>query len=374
LGKEVGKIETLRLVYIEWGYPETDNDVQSSPESALCLQDFLCGIENNTSIETLRVIHLCSGHGALVFDLGHLVRNLFHLKELIVQSHEPSPQQLLMLTRALENNAMKSFNMSGCIFDTHEFERVILACSNVRELVVRCPEDDVRAQALSSLLRSPAAALTHLNVEISDLNNDHVSFIAKRLMSGNKNVTTLIMCDQNFEGCISDLEDEEDISVKSLDLNPFSSLLCDASSIRSIYSSDHTLVNIYTCVSGYFIGDHYDQCVNNFPQYVTDLLELNKNKNKDQVIRQKILRYYFAKSKFDLSEFIAMPLPLLTKVMALLAKRDSNQALFWLVRNIPNLCHLSDRVTRKRRLQSDTKSLVSSVRGETEPLGHIERG
>eukprot|EP00956_Cyclotella_meneghiniana_P028996 scaffold69114_cov66-Cyclotella_meneghiniana.AAC.1 len=31
LGKEVGKIETLRLVYIEWGYPETDNDVQSSP-------------------------------------------------------------------------------------------------------------------------------------------------------------------------------------------------------------------------------------------------------------------------------------------------------------------------------------------------------
>jgi hypothetical protein len=79
-------------------------------------------------------------------------------------------------------------------------------------------------------------------------------------------------------------------------------LLCDVTSIESIFNSNHTLESIF--VSGHKLSTVANRC-----------LELNLIKNKAEVIRQNMLQFYFV-GEFDLSPFINMPLFVLPQIMS----------------------------------------------------------
>ncbi len=92
------------------------------------------------------------------------------------------------------------------------------------------------------------------------------------------------------------------ISVNELaksDCLDFARALCDTTRIDDIYCSNHTFHDL--------VLDDMDQ----YPWYhdwreIHDLLELNKNPNKSEVARQKILKYYIVKHHADISVFLAM--------------------------------------------------------------------
>jgi hypothetical protein len=71
----------------------------------------------------------------------------------------------------------------------------------------------------------------------------------------------------------------------------FDNVLCDVSTIQSIYSSNHTLEDIKL---------HYSDRRSNrtvvdavLSQLTQGCLDLNKNANKREAIRNKIFQYYF---------------------------------------------------------------------------------
>ena len=56
---------------------------------------------------------------------------------------------------------------------------------------------------------------------------------------------------------------------------------------------------------------------------IHNLLELNTNKKKEKVIQTKIARYFFI-GDFDLSPFLNMNVPLLSRVLALIEGEPTN--------------------------------------------------
>lgn len=129
-----------------------------------------------------------------------------------------------------------------------------------------------------------------------------------------------------------------------LDAGLLNSLLCDSSSIQSIYNSNHTIEEVekYT--------DHDEE---ELAMAVRCCLELNKNPNKEQVIRNKILRYYFA-GAFDLSPFVTMPVSVLPKVMSEIGGDEINRqsAIFRLLKGLPELCNMSGRASGASEVSS----------------------
>ena len=74
-----------------------------------------------------------------------------------------------------------------------------------------------------------------------------------------------------------DIGDVENVSLSSLDA--LVKVLCDKTNITSVYNSNHTLnVFEYTCSNG---PDR--------PKELYSLLELNENKDKAEVVREKML-------------------------------------------------------------------------------------
>lgn len=165
-----------------------------------------------------------------------------------------SNEQSIKLASLLKNTPpLKTFDMLYIKFDlSHDdaFRRIVLACSNVKSLYLRC-SNMARVTSLADLLRNPKSTLTCLLFKDSP----------------HKDIREMI-----------------------------TNAICDTSSIETIQSSNHTLQKVIIRYR-----DH--------PSQMKDCLELNKNVNKDTVIRQKIARYYFI-GDFDISPFVTMPISL----------------------------------------------------------------
>ena len=71
--------------------------------------------------------------------------------------------------------------------------------------------------------------------------------------------------------------DDQSSGIKAL-----SRVLCNRTSVDATFTSNHTLESIY------FLGSHLPSIV--LPSHLTDMLQLNRNDNKFEVSRQKILR------------------------------------------------------------------------------------
>ena len=115
--------------------------------------------------------------------------------------------------------------------------------------------------------------------------------------------------------------------------NSLERALCDKTSIEKIQNSNHTLENILTS---------FDET--RLSEFVRDCLKLNENKDKDQVIRQKIAKYYYV-GKFNVSPFAAMPVSAIPKVISTIGGDGNNQcsAIFRMLKTIPQLTYVNER-------------------------------
>eukprot|EP00956_Cyclotella_meneghiniana_P014636 scaffold22052_cov36-Cyclotella_meneghiniana.AAC.6 len=115
--------------------------------------------------------------------------------------------------------------------------------------------------------------------------------------------------------------------------------LCDTSSLEGIIKSNH-----HTLQVSYLHGS--------VPQnpnlhLLEDFFKLNLIENKDEVIREKIARYYFI-GDFDISPFTKISVSVLPKVLSLIKGSNINRqsAIFRMLKTFPELCNVSSRDAR----------------------------
>lgn len=125
----------------------------------------------------------------------------------------------------------------------------------------------------------------------------------------------------------------------------FDKLLCDATTLESIASSNHVLEQIE-------LWRHNAQpefkprmpCVLSRMAKQCLLLNYNHraNHNKAQVIRNKILRFYFV-GEFNVDPFATIALSVLPEVMSRIHQENRLSAMFRLLQCIPELRKVSER-------------------------------
>jgi hypothetical protein len=68
------------------------------------------------------------------------------------------------------------------------------------------------------------------------------------------------------------------------------------------------------------------------------------------VIRKKILRYYFV-GEFDVSSLSSMAVSVLPEVISQINGKDKLSAIYRLLKCIPDLCNVSDRVPFEQEME-----------------------
>ena len=118
-----------------------------------------------------------------------------------------------------------------------------------------------------------------------------------------------------------------------------SKVLCNTTTIQDIYNSIHFEIGLSRGRAS-------------LPPNVASLLEMNRNRNKPQVIRQKILQYCFV-GKFDMEPFVGVDasVSVLPELMSLIGGDDVHSATYIFLRCVPELCEVSK---RKERAASKT--------------------
>jgi len=164
-------------------------------------------------------------------------------------------------------------------------------------------------QAITGYLRRPNFALEELRLNDNRLNDDTLIAFTSALRH-NKTLRRL-----DLEGCTldedDDSDDEEDVNelITERGWEAMSTLLCSKTSIMDTYNSNHTLCSV----------THYDVDDMNLPDDLLLYLELNKNKDKVEVARQKILQTHFL-SEYDtasnIQEFLDMDLEMMPSAIA----------------------------------------------------------
>jgi len=182
-------------------------------------------------------------------------------------------------------------------------------------------------EILSDYLQSPNFALQELHLGRNNINDDIVIALTSSL-EHNKILKKLDLYD------CTDEDDNELITERGWEA--ISTLVCNKSSIMDTYNSNHTLN---------YVNDTEDEEENELESY----LKLNKNKDKVEVARQKILQTHFL--IFDdtskIQELLDMELEVLPTAIAWMGKPTHNDwkgtnvsglsTMFNLMRRLPDL-------------------------------------
>eukprot|EP00956_Cyclotella_meneghiniana_P024895 scaffold50774_cov22-Cyclotella_meneghiniana.AAC.1 len=320
LGNAIGRCSTIYEVELRKVQVEIDQIDALNPEVYQCIETLYRGLESNSSIENLDLdMDLFPSSG--VFPTFNLNGAQFkeNLKHLTLSGFIPiGINQSLMILPLLESTSLESFCIPERDFLANEaaiFSRIISACTRVQRLDMNCKDLNTNegATSVAMLFRDQRSILTQFGFNFY----------------GN-------ICAENLHIIVDGLTSNTTIKALycEVDSNEFERLLCNTSSIEAIHNSDHTLQQIepYPC------------------PFLKDYLELNKDTNKDKVIRTKIARYYF-RGEFDISPFFKMNIKLVPQVMAMIEGDGISQsdAIYRLLRNIPDLCAFPSGVSRKRK-------------------------
>jgi hypothetical protein len=221
----------------------------------------------------------------------------------------------------MERNRLE-IDISGLRFgEVGVFERIVSTCFGVEKLQVLCSTINIYT-ALAALLRDPRTVMQCLNIWNYDIHIHHIDIrLALRKIAASLVGNTKLMELGLLQFFTQEVYDE------------FDTILCNASSLESICKSNHTLAKIFL-----MHGD-LSACTE-------ECLDLNKDENKNRVIRNKILQYYFI-GGFSLAPFSVMPASVLAEVLSLGAKSNKQTAIFELLRGIPDLCNVSSRSISK---------------------------
>jgi hypothetical protein len=205
---------------------------------------------------------------------------------------------------------------------------MLRGCLRVNMLRVEC-RNNSHCTALAALLRDPSNVLRELIVYFnlrnpSSFNVEQAARDISTSLVGNTYLKVLMIssCGSRWNQCQIECFRSE-------------KLLCDVSSIESISNSNHKLTRITFVDSVGSMDRHTPECTK-------QCLLLNENGNKAEVIRSKILRFYFV-GDFDLSPFVSMPLSVITEIMSQIEGNDKHSAVYKLLKSIPELCKVSDR-------------------------------
>jgi len=118
-------------------------------------------------------------------------------------------------------------------------------------------------------------------------------------------------------GYINRVFERRIIEDKSAGIKALSRILCDRSSIDATFRSNHTLTRVYLRVRSEILLEDFDglptlwrptTIQDHYPSHLTNMLQLNRNDNKFEVSRQKILRCHF--DDYDTQQFLDMDLDL----------------------------------------------------------------
>lgn len=143
-------------------------------------------------------------------------------------------------------------------------------------------------QALTVYLQSPNFALRDLNLDGNNINDDTVIAFTSAL-AHNKTLTSLQI--GGYEDDDED-DDEPNYLITERGWEVVSTLLCNKTSILDTYNSNNTLQDL-----GYYIPDELFGCLDPY-------LVLNKNKDKAEVARQKVLQIHFSDDDSSMQEFL----------------------------------------------------------------------
>jgi hypothetical protein len=107
---------------------------------------------------------------------------------------------------------------------------------------------------------------------------------------------------------------------------PLKKVLYDASSLMSVCTSNHTLLD-FGCNCEYS-----DEC------RIYPLVELNKIADKDEVVRRKLLKYFFSNANNIGRAFSSMATPIKPDAIAWIGRDDHGYSvMFELCRSVPSL-------------------------------------
>lgn len=243
------------------------------------------GLIHNQSLETLQVF-FSPRDDIPVFDLVHFMTNNQQLKKLTLRSpSQPllADQGRLMASALISSTSLKELDVSYCPFDDNDsYQQILASCSSIEKLCISCTHIDI-CHAVAEMLSDPTINLRQLSTNA--IVSGGLPIISASLRN-NKRLKQLNVS-----------------RVRREDLNSFDRVFCDTSSLDGITSSNHTLEEL---VPSYM-----------FPRCVQESLELNKDEDKESVVRQKIAKFYFV-GEFDVSPFVSMSVTLLPNVMSMI--------------------------------------------------------
>jgi hypothetical protein len=298
-------------------------DGRPTPE---CYGAFLGELKNN---KTIKIIQLRLDHQIISTFLGYFLQNNSKMREpgsklnieTSILGEHLTPEQITVLTTVLRDVRLWHLDLTRLRWlEDGSLEQIISACLGVNELDVRVSANS-HFTAVASLLRDPMSLLTYISIVRYRDDPDFDGAMALREIAeslvGNTRLKTIELRD-NISSYGSESVDEID------------DLLCDSSTLEKIRNSNHTLEEIIPTVR--VVSTRSKEC-----------LVLNQNTNKNKVIQNKVMQFYFV-GHFDPAPFANMPLSVLPTVMSV-GKEASNKqtALFELLRIIPDLCNVSSR-------------------------------
>ena len=312
------------------------------------LQSIYRGIESNTSIKTLTLdlesigIPRNESFSLLNFQNAQFISNLNDFRILNINSVTLNDDDSTVIAQALAGMlSLVSLNIRYLATRASAFRTIISACpSSVEWLYISCDTAE-HCSILASFLQSNHLMVSHLNVTKKDsivveedsldsfqLSEQEASMIIDGLKNGNTCLETLyIFC------CKGDTF-----------FTSAQTLLCDTTSIESICLSNHTLIELQPFPESEVRFDVFSEQEVKFG-IIVDSLRLNRNSNKNRVIREKISRYYFV-GNFDVSPFVKLPVSVVPSVLGMIKgkKLDRQSAIFRLLKSIPDLCNVVSRV------------------------------
>eukprot|EP00956_Cyclotella_meneghiniana_P028070 scaffold64495_cov38-Cyclotella_meneghiniana.AAC.2 len=337
LGAAIGHNTTVRKLELRRnfnslaGLMDRTNDVNA--EVHQCIELLLRGIQSNASINDLVIdMDLFPCDGSLPALNLQDAQFKEELKSLRLEGHQTiNDNQSVMIESFLESTSLKELFIENLALKNSSvtaFRRIIMACSKVEELHLCCSSIS-QCAAVANLMEDSRSVLSNLTIHGS-MDRESLSAIA----AGLANNTALKYLYIEYSG----------------ETSPVAKVLCDTSSIERVIASNHTLESIILFC--------------NVNPIIQKYLSLNKNTNKELVIRTKIARYYF-RGEFDVSTFASMDAKCLPRVLAMIGGGESYQtnqnavgfqaedaiyqqsAIFRLLKRIPDICNVSSRCVGK---------------------------
>ena len=192
----------------------------------------------------------------------------------------------------------------------------------------------------------------HLESLISAKNNinDDTVVVFTNVLSHNKTLTHL-----SLDDCY---DEEGNASITKRGWEAVSTLICNKTSIMDTYNSNHKM----------FVDSYDDDVIDqmDLPDGLSSFLDLNGNKDKAEVARQKILQTHFSDTS-NIQEFLDMELEVMPTAIAWIGRpkhiglsgKDVSglSTMFNLMRRVPDLFdsnpHKKTNVAKRKREMSN---------------------